>query len=266
MKKKPRKLVILAAFLLILACSFPVQIMALYGHGPDEWTAIAGKLAPLNWAIMCLAPITAWMAYVASPWLLGALPALTVLVFFNNWLVASAGTDYGMGTAMLASVGFVGGVATLLNREALQAVLNPSARWWRTPERVRIDVPVRFKLVSRKRMPKKSLEAFDEFNVRTFDLSEGGAFIPLNQPGLAADQETARALQVFGTILKNLEVGTQCYICLPLKDVSFIQCRAEIVRNTPGRGEYPAGVGLRFLGMSRSERRKLSHFLHQPTA
>jgi c-di-GMP-binding flagellar brake protein YcgR len=68
---------------------------------------------------------------------------------------------------------------------------------------------------------------------------------------------------VFGTILKNLAVGTQCYLCLPLKDVSFIQCRAEIVRNTPGRGEYPAGVGIRFLGMSRAERRKLSSYLQQ---
>lgn len=261
MKTRPKKLIVLSAFLMILACSFPVQVMALYGHTPLELQAIAGKLAPLNWAIMALAPVAAWLAYRASPWLLAVLPGLTLLVFYNNWLVGAVGTDYSAGAAALSSAGFVLGVGALLSRDALQVVLNPSARWWMTPLRRKLSLPVRFKLLSRNRAPRKSQEIYDEFYIRTFDISEGGAFIPLDQPGQSIGTTEARNLQVFGTILKNLAVGTQCYVCLPLKDVSFIQCRAEIVRNTPGRGEYPAGVGIRFLGMSRSERRKLNHFL-----
>jgi hypothetical protein len=254
--------VVLAAFLLILACSFPVQVMALYGHTPLELAAIAGKLAPLNWAIMVLAPATAWLAYRASPWLMAALPTLTILVFYNNWLVGAVGNDYSPGTAALASAAFVLGLAALLNREALQVILNPSSRWWMTPFRRRIALPVRFKLLSRGRTQRKSQDAYDEFYIRTFDLSESGAFIPLEQPGHAAGEAESRNLQIFSAILRNLAVGTQCYICLPLKDVSFIQCRAEVVRNTPGRGEYPAGVGIRFLGMSRAEKRRLSAFIY----
>ena len=261
MKTRPKRLVILAAFLLILACSFPVQIMALYGHTPFEFDAIAGELAPLNWAIMALAPITAILAFRASPWLMAALPSLTVLVFYNNWLVGAMSSDYSPGAAALSSAGFLLGVGALLSRDGLQVILNPSSRWWMTPIRRQMSLPVRFKLLSRNRAPKKSHDSFDEFYIRTFDISEGGAFIPVEQAGQAAGTSEARNIQVFGTILKNLAVGTQCYVCLPLKDVSFIQCRAEIVRNTPGRGGYPAGVGIRFLGMSRNERRKLNHFL-----
>jgi hypothetical protein len=261
MKTRPKKLVVLAAFLMIMACSFPIQVMALYGHTPLELSAIAGKLAPLNWAVMLLAPITAVMAYNASPWLLAALPALTALVFYNNWLVGSMSTDYGVATASLASAGFVIGMGMLLNRDALQVVLNPTLRWWMTPARKRLALPVRFKLLSNRRTARKSEDVYDEFYVKTYDLSEGGVFIPADQPGQLAGTAEARNLQVFATILRSLAIGTQCYVCLPLKDVTFIQCRAEIVRNTPGRGGYPAGVGLRFLGLSRGERKKLQRYL-----
>lgn len=261
MKTRPKKLIVLAAFLMILACSFPVQVMALYGHSPFELGAIASKLAPLNWAIMLLAPITAVLAYNASPWLIGVLPLLTALVFYNNWLVGSMSADYGAATASLASAGFVVGLALLLNRDALQAILNPTMRWWMTPARKRVDLQIRFKLLSNRRTPRKSEDAYDEFYVKTYDLSEGGVFIPVEQSEQQIGTAEAHSLQVFGTILRSLAVGTQCYVCLPLKDVTLIQCRAEIVRNTPGRGGYPAGVGLRFLGMSRGERKKLLRFL-----
>jgi hypothetical protein len=235
MRNRPKKLVILAVFLILLAASFPIQIMMLYGHSLFEAQAIAAKIAPLNWAIMLLAPFTAMLAFRASPWVIAALPTLTGLVIYNNWFVSQMQTDFTPGVAWLASGAFVGVVALLFNRQALQAILNPTSRWWLTPERKRLAVPVRIKLQS----------PVNELYLNTFDLSEGGAFLPLDQ----------------AKVFRTVAVGTQCYVSLPLKDVESIKFRAEIVRNTQGRGEYPAGVGVKFLGLSWAEKRKLSHFL-----
>jgi hypothetical protein len=43
--------------------------------------------------------------------------------------------------------------------------------------------------------------------------------------------------------------------------MNFVQCRAEVVRKTQGRGEYPAGVGIRFLGLTSQDRRMIQQFL-----
>lgn len=272
MRTRPKRLLLLAAFLVLLAFSLPVQIMALYGHSPNEAGAIAAKLAPLNWGILLFAPLAAWLAYRASIWLIAILPPLVGLVFYNNWLVGQMGTDYSPLTAMLGALAFLGVAGAMLNRESLRVLLNPGSRWWLTPARRKLAIPVRLKFLSRT-APKKSLEGLDEFYIRTFDISEGGAFIPLQQAGPergdapsttleARFERDPKARQVFHAILQNLAVGTQCYVCLPLKDVSFITCRAEVVRNTQGRGEYPAGVGLRFLGLSWAEKRRIQHFLN----
>jgi hypothetical protein len=262
MKTRPKRLIALSLCLLAIAASLPLQIMMMYGHTLFEIEAIAAKMAPLNWGIMLLAPLTAYLVFQASPWLMAALPSLTLLVFYNNWLVGSLDADFSPLSAGLASAAFVMLLAGMISREVLQTILNPNSRWWLTPLRKKLMVPVRLKLLTRNHQ-KKSQEAYNEFYIRTYDLSEGGAFIPLEQSGSTAGMSEAKTLQAFNVIFKNLAVGTQCYICLPLKDVSFIQCRAEIVRCTQGRGEYPAGVGVRFLGLSWAEKRRISGYLEQ---
>jgi hypothetical protein len=261
-KKRPVRLLVLACFLMAIAGAFPAQVMWLNGHHPWELVPIAAGLASLNWCIIGIAPLTAYLALRASPWLLGALPALIALVVYNNSVVASFDLDFTPRTAWIASLGFVAVIGAMFNRAALHAVLNPHSRWWLTPLRKRLHVSVRLKLLTRN-LPKTGLDAYNEFQINTYDLSEGGAFIPLDQTEAGLRATDARKLQAFGAIFKCLPIGTQCYVCLPLKDVSFIQCRAEVVRTTQGRGEYPAGVGLRFLGLSWAERRRLSGYLGQ---
>jgi hypothetical protein len=250
-KQRPRMLVYLATFLCLVAVSFPVQIMILYGHSPSEGGAIAAKLAPLNWAVIVFAPLTAWLAFRASAWLMAALPVLVAVVIYNNWLVGQIGADYSPLMTLLGSVAFIATIGATLTRDSLRVLLSPRSRWWLTPTRHKLELPVRLKFLSRAGLKKApvSVDAYNEFYIRTYDLSEGGA------------EQEAKAFRAFQAILKNLAVGTQCYVCLPLKDVSFIQCRAEVVRNTNGRGAYPAGVGLRFLGLSWNERRRLQHYL-----
>lgn len=258
MKSKPKRLVWLTLFMCAIALIFPAQVMLMYGHTPFEPLAVAAKLSPLNWVIMWLAALSALFAFQASPWMMTTLPTLTAAMLYNNWYVGQMATDYPSWVTVLASGGFVLAVGAMLGRDAVSVVLNPQTRWWLTPQRKRLVIPVRLKLLNL-RAPAQGAYGNDEFYVRTYDVSEGGAFISLDQSGGVA--ESRDRLEIFGSIFKDLAVGTQCYVSLPLTDVSYIQCRAEIVRSTLGRGNYPAGFGLRFLGLSWSERRRLAQFL-----
>jgi hypothetical protein len=55
--------------------------------------------------------------------------------------------------------------------------------------------------------------------------------------------------------------GTQCFVCINVRETDMIQCRAEIVRVAQDSGHYPAGMGIRFLGLSWDEKRALVGFL-----
>src|SRR4051812_44795091 len=107
MKTRPKTLLYTTAFLIAVAIGMPLQIMFLYGHPPNEMLPIAAKLAPLNWAIMFMAPLVAWLVYRASPFVLMAVPMLTYLVMVNNWFVAELGTDFSPFVTSLASAGFL---------------------------------------------------------------------------------------------------------------------------------------------------------------
>ncbi|MBC7691505.1 MAG: PilZ domain-containing protein [Methylotenera sp.] len=236
MKSRPDPFNYLCVFLLCIALSFPLQIMALYGHSPLEYRAILGKIAPLNWIILSLATYTSYLALRASRLLLVSVPLLVIAVTYNNWLVASTGLGYSKMTTGLASVFFLAAMASFARKETLEVILKPQMRWWLTPPRWKVQVPVRMKLF---------LKNSKEYKVETFDISENGAFLPVSA-SLISDE---------------LPVGSQCFLSLPLPGLFYIQCRGEIVRSTRGNGNYPAGVGVRFLGMNHADRKKLTNFL-----
>ena len=241
MKTRPKRLIALACFLVAVAAAIPLQIMVIYGHAPWEVGAVLAKFAPLNWAVIALGLLTAYLVFEASLWLLAALPAWVALVFYNNWLVGSFEGHFSMTLTALASLSLVVALVAFVNREMLKVILSPTSRWWRTPVRKRVAMSIRLKLhTCQKRKP------LDELYVQTFDLSESGAFIPVKEGDM-----------------KDMAPGTQCYVSLPVRGVSYLQCRAEIVRHTQGRGGYPSGVGIRFLGLSWSEQRELNGFLER---
>jgi hypothetical protein len=262
MKSRPKRFLSLALFLTGVGISFPVQTWMLFGR-PD-------LLTPVNWMVMGLCLVSAMLALRASSWLFASLPLLTWLVIYNNWLVGRFSQTFAVGYPMAltigASVAFVAALAGLVDRPVLQALLHPEHRWWQTARRARRSVAVRL------RTPTSG-----DFYVETFDLSEGGAFIPVKQAGpgelapaptpqLRPRSATTRKLErpqtpSLGKFVEELPVGAQCYVCLPLENMNFIQCRAEVVRTTAGQGEYPAGVGIRFLGLNHRDRRQIQSFL-----
>lgn len=239
MRTKPRKLDYLALFLLGVAFAMPLQIMFLYEHTPLEMGAVLAKLAPLNWLVLVLAPLTAWFIYRASPLMLIAVPILTTVVIHNNWLVAEIGTDYSPLSIGLSTGAFLLAMASLATRETRDLLINPGRRWWLTPKRKRISIPVHVVV------PGHGEYAFDS---RTFDLSESGAFLV-----------TSGSLE---SLLKSIGAGTNCSISLDLDKLQHgkgraLQCRAEIVRAAGAQGAYPSGIGVRFVELGRDQRRAL---------
>lgn len=246
MKTKPRKLDYLALFLLGVAFAMPLQIMILYGHSPLEMTAVLAKLAPLNWLVLALAPLTAWLIYRASPLVLAAVPLLTVVVVHNNWFVSEMGTDYSPLTVGLSTGAFILAMGSLATREVRNILMNPGRRWWLTPKRKRVTIPVHVVV------PGHGEYAFDS---RTFDLSETGAFL--------VPEGAARAL------LQSVSAGTNCSLSFDLGRAQLtehnnglgtrraIHCRAEVVRTTEGHGQYPSGVAIRFVDLGWEQKRVL---------
>ncbi len=238
MKTRPKNLSYTAIFLLFVSIGMPLQIMFLYGNTPSEFVPIAAKLAPLNWAIMLMSPLVAWLVYRASPFVVAAVPMLTYLVLANNWFVAELGTDFSPFLTGMASGAFLLGMAPLFTNSVRDLILHPERRWWFTPARRKAQLPV---IIG---------NAGHQFVAQTYDISESGAFIQLwqIQPREPRSQ------------LTSFEPGKIFSIFLDLKSTKRIQCRAEVVRHSRGKGSYPDGIGVRFVDMEDSERRAISEY------
>lgn len=263
MKTKPRHLNYAAAALLAITLSLPIQIMFLYGNPPTEIAAIAAKLSPLNWMLLFLGPIVSALIYRASPLCLIAAPSFAGLVVYNNWFVSRVGHDFSPWATAIGSALFCIALAGVFTRDVRAILVNPSRRWWLTPARKTCEIPVRMRVLNGRYKTGK-----EEFYTVTFDLSESGAFIPfgrergnIRELKLAASNTTSTEKSAEPFSMRNLSIGTQCYVCLNLKELAFIHCRAEVVRVATSRGKYPAGIGIRFLGLSGQEKRMIGSFM-----
>ena len=252
MRAKPKRLDALALFLLGVTVAMPLQIMIMYGNMPIEIGAILAKLAPLNWMILGLAPLTAWFIHRASPLVIVSAPILILLVIRNNWLVAEIGNDFSPWLIGMSTGAFVLAMGTLTTRETRDLLLNPGHRWWLTPRRKRTIVPVHVVV------PGLGEYSFDS---QTFDISETGAFI------IGVERASqAHEGQVLAGLLRKIAIGTDCSVSIELNRVentlTSIKCRAEIVRASEAYGQYPSGIGVRFIGLGREERRLLSEYIN----
>ncbi len=252
MKIRPRELEAVALAYLLVALAMPAQVVFAHGYPLSEWAAALSKLAPLNWAVEALCLATAAAAWCASGWTWALVPAAIATVVINNAAVAAAATEFSLVPGWMSWIGallFPVLSVPLLTRRAREALLSSRRRWWQTPIRSKLSLPIRLKVMPtldrvRFRGPRECREIL----TRTFDVSERGAFIPL-LPDPARGGE-------------RLLVGTQCYISLALEGMDYLQCRAEVVRLAASAiGRYPGGVGVRFLGLSWAEQRKWNIFL-----
>ncbi|MEW6055513.1 MAG: PilZ domain-containing protein [Bdellovibrionota bacterium] len=245
---RPKRLTLVALFLLGIGLSFPVQIMLLYGHTPLEIPAIAAKFPPLNWLVMCLSVMSAFLVYRASPWMIAAIPVLTTAVLHNNWLVAEIGSDYPPFLVGTATGVFLLMMGMLMSKEIRALIVNPHLRWWYTPRRFRTELPVRLRVLGKNPF-QLTARSQREFSTATYDLSEQGVFV-LPPEDMQAE-------------LANLNEGAVCSIKVSFQKFRVLECQAQVVRISQGHGGYPPGFGLRFLGMSAQKKRLLHEYLKQ---
>ncbi len=256
MKTKPKHLNLLAALIVGAAVSIPVQIMILYGHPPTEIAAIAAKLTPLNWLIAFYCPIVAALIYRVSPLSIAAVPTLGVLVVYNNWFVSEVGSDYSPWVTTAASFAFCAAMVGVFTSDVRQILMNPNLRWWLIPQRTTVELPMRLRVLNGAYKTGR-----EEFYTITYDISETGAFVPFGRERGAVRELKSGGVPGEAFTMRSLIPGTQCYVCLSLGELAFIHCRAEVVRVATPTGKYPAGVGIRFLGLSGQEKRMIASYM-----
>ncbi len=229
MRHRPFTLIIIAATLVAIALSLPLQIMVLYGHGFGEWPQVLDKLTWLNWLTLGGCVATGLLVYRASGLARYAIPAVTGVVALNNFFVGYFATDFSFLSASLGTLSFGALTVPLYFGSSREFFLHPERRWWRAKVRVTKNIPV---FVG---------GTHTKISGETFDISESGIFVPLSSDMLPLEGEVS--------------------LCLTLGAHRQLLCSARVVRRGPAKGSYPAGVGLQFTGLTWSQRRELKDYL-----
>jgi hypothetical protein len=243
MRKLPREFFLLCLALAGIVIAFPIQIMFAYQYTPMEFDSIIYGLAPLNWLVMATATMHLIAMYRASTFVYATLPFFLLAVAWNNWLVGSLETQYSAATATVGTFAAILMHGVLFMKNAKVVLQDQRKRWWLTP--VRKKVTIRAVL-----MPVLG----GELHSRTFDLSENGAFIPLDEASWAPLKSAP---------VTHLEEGNVCSVRLMLDSLTTIHCGAEIVRQTHATGHYPTGIGIRFISLNPNQKRVISSAMEQ---
>lgn len=225
MRRRPRVMLYLSLLFGALALAIPLQAMVIYGHDWHELSTALAKLTELNWLVVGSLLCGAVLLWQASPHIRWFVPLVIGLVAINNFVVGYYATDFSATLTLLATLGFALMNLPLLHPDSINVFLHPERRWWMRAERHRLAIPV---AIEGTRLA--SLRA------ETYDLSETGAFIPQ---------------------VRNIGVGDWITVRMTFGALTQIRCQGRVVRRTEARGIYPAGVGIRFEGVSWRQRREL---------
>lgn len=251
MRRRPLILPIIGMILATIALVLPMQIVWIYGHGLNEIGSVLTKMTSLNWMVVALSGVSAYLLTRASPWAMGSLPLLILTVAVNNWLVGYYATDFSPVTANLATFGFIVLHAPLLHPNIVRLLRHPEQRWWLRAERRRASVPI-FIGGSRKVV----------FRAETFDLSESGAFIPLETvQSHASGPMSTKPVAIEEVPATHLAPEERVSICMTLGIHSQIRCQGRVIRKTDARGLYPAGIGIQFVDLPPNDRKELRKYL-----
>ncbi len=240
MKKLPKAAIFLSLFLMGIAISFPFQIMYLFDHSIQEWPAIYYKLTNLNLAVMAIAILNSILLLSMSPLLKYTVPVMISTVLWNNYVVGMSEINYSFEQGVLGSV-LLSTVCGFLLFEPYRVVLQePNKRWWLIPQRKKISIPIHI------RQERGLL-----YLGNTFDLSKSGAFISI-PPISNQDDKT----------LESFEVGMLFDLKISLNPVRKIHLKAEVIRKASANGQYPMGIGVRFLRMNRTDSRVIKKIVN----
>lgn len=186
--------------------------------------------------------LLAYLSLNASRLLILLAPAFIFGALWSSWALMNQRLESTTLTAMTILT-YSGTLLTLTAVFSFDQVRHfffyPVLRWWLTPARKKIRLHLSLRLFN----------GSQEVTARTFDVSEGGAFVPLN------------STEFKDSLLRHLEANTRCLIRLSLGQFKHLDCTAKIVRRTEERGEYPSGFGLQFLNLTNKQKSCLTQYL-----
>lgn len=236
---RPKQFYMLALFMFMLAISFPLQVILLYGHHWSETSAIFSKITWLNWFVIACFVVSGYFSIQASRYLLVMVPVTVILVAVNNYVVGKFAGDFSMLQTTLATMA-TGVLFTPLLLPSSKAVIkDPKRRWWRRSQRYNKRVSA-------------TINPFvgDMIHTHTYDVSQSGAFVCI------ADEDE-----------KNLpKVGDKIRLSLNISSMKKIRCEAVVVRITEPIGHYPRGLGIRFIDIEKLHQKSFQNFIRSPNS
>lgn len=215
MPRKPLFISIMAFMFMSLAISFPVQVAYMFHYGPLDIAPIFTKLTPLNYVLMGLFMVTAYLTYTTNKLIFLLLPFMNFFVFLNNFVVAEYGQIYSHAQTLVASTLFLLLTLSFYQKDIYQIYNDIRFRWWLTSPRYQKIVPI-------------TLKYNDQvIETKTFDISQTGMFIECDDRYQMFKIPNMQDIEI---ILHN------GHKIIPLK--------AKIVRKSIAKGHYPAGLGV----------------------
>ena len=236
MRNKPFIFNLFCLSFLLIALSFPMQIMMIYGHELLEMQAIMSKLTIINHFCIGFLFLNSWLALKGAPVLKWTLPMMIGLVAFNNWIVSKYGADFDFTMTTLATALFTVFTSSILFTKGMDVLDSPDKRWWLIPKRFQKKLPIYLKTAT---------ESF--ILGKTFDISTTGVFVAIDQ----TKDHFHKRNQI------NFVPGELINLQIPTEDKSDFTCQARVVRKTHGGGVYPGGLGIQFENMDLKNRLRL---------
>ncbi len=236
MTLRPKQFYLVSALMFLAALSFPVQVMWLYGHGFSETGAIFTKLTTLNWLVLSGLLVGSYLYLQASRWIVYFAPVFLTIVFYNNYQVGVFAQDFSMLQTSLATLGASLLFVPLLMPSSQVILKDPKRRWWRRSKRYHAEVAA-------------TLNPFvgEMIQARTYDISQTGTFLVLDG---GADQPCPK-------------VGDTVRLSFNINGMKRIRCEAVVVRIAEPQGNYPRGIGLRFLEFEKMHQKSFEKLLAQ---
>lgn len=234
MPSRPKFFAYLAVVFAIITLSFPLQIAALYNHHFSDISLILNKISILNFFVICSLLINIPLLLKVSPLLKYSIPTTALFVVWNNYIVGSFAQNFSLTVTTLSSLAFCSMLIPLLKQKNLALLRNPNLRWWQRPTRLQSSLQVLL-------LPHVGKKIITDL----FDVSETGAFIPLD----------------LNENSKNFKVGDLTSLNLRLTEFKSLKCEAEVVRISRANGNYPDGMGIKFLGVHPKMKSELKDYI-----
>ncbi len=235
MTKKPFYFSVLSAVIFMIVLSIPVQVMYLYEHPIQDFSAAMELLPWNNWLLMSFGMVLSVQMFLVHPNLKYSIPVFCLLGVFNNLMVGFADVDFSLIETSTASLGLLSLFVPLLTPEHLKLLQDSRMRWWLSATRAEVLVPVQVEVKNKQILG------------LTYDLSDTGVFLTFS-----STDQLEREFDKLEQIDFKMKIG----------QLESFHCQAHVVRiSQDQRGAYPAGIGLRFANTTETQRQALRNFV-----